>query len=55
MKIVDKEGKALQMKFDDFQVIPRGVSQGNFAKKKSKLEDVQVVESHRGSYKMYRF
>ena len=32
VKIVENEGKALEMKFDDFQLVPRGVSR-KFCKK----------------------
>ena len=41
------------MSFDDFLHIPRGVSQGAFAKSKPKLEDLRVVEFHRGNYKLH--
>ena len=41
------------MKFNDFYEYPKGVSQGAFASKKPKLENVQVVKFVRGSAKMF--
>lgn len=53
VKIVEDEGKALEMKYDDFILIPRGVSQGNYAKNKPRLENVRIVKFYKGSFKIH--
>ena len=50
---VKSKGEALVLNCKDFLTIPRGVSQGEFAKKKPKLEDVRIVKFTRESYKMF--
>ena len=50
---VKSKGEALVLNYKDFLTIPREVSQGDFAKKKPKLEDVRFVKFTRGSYEMF--
>ena len=53
VNIVEKYGKAHVMRIDDFLSIPRGVSNGAFAKSKPHLEDVRTMEFRRGSFRLY--
>ena len=53
VNIVEKYGKAHVMRIDDFLSIPRGVSNGAFAKSKPHLEDVRIMEFRRGSFRLY--
>ena len=51
--IVEKCGKSLVMRFSDFFQFPKGVSQGNYASNKPKLENVQIVKFSRGKKEMF--
>ena len=51
--LVEKKGKALVMKYDDFLRIPHGVSQASYARAKPKLENVRVSYFQRGSYMLH--
>ena len=51
--VVEKNGEALVMKYDDFCHIPHGVSQGSFARYKPKLDTVRVAHFQRGSQMLH--
>ena len=51
--IVDKSGQALVMKYDDFYLVPRGVSQGKYASGKPLMDDIQVCKFEKGSQNMF--
>ena len=53
VNVVEKCGKSLQMKCNDFYNYPKGVSQAKYASKKPKLENVQVAKFSRGSSELF--
>ena len=53
IRIVDDKGISLLINVEDFLHIPRGISQGEYAKSKPKLEGVKVAEFHRGSCQLH--
>ena len=51
--IVEKCGKSLVMRFSDFFQFLKGVSQGNYASNKPKLENVQIVQFSKRKKEMF--
>ena len=51
--IFENCGKSLVMRFSDFFQFRKGVSQGNYARNKPKLENVQIVKFSRGKKEMF--
>ena len=47
--VVDEKGVAVEPRYNEFYMIPRGVSSGTFANGKPRMADIQVVKFVKGS------
>ena len=52
--VIEKVGKAIQLKFDDFFEIPCGMSSAEECSDKPRLEEITVLMLEEGSYRIHR-